>query len=511
MKKILTIILTVCLLTPNFVGASPVTWDKIPGILQPLRSSWTDAVRVPYITATSTTATSTFAANVQVTSGCFSVTTNCLVPPPDGSRTVLMGDSITLANGTNALGWSLGQSSQTVGYRLGGYFSMLNNLTGAPFRVIRNSGVSGDDTFDMLARFETDVLDYNPTTVSIMAGTNDILFYGATTTIANLTNMYNQVQNAGAFLIVWTMPPRDSMAASGRLNRSIVNQFIRDFARENAGVLLMDTEKLVSNYTALTGAAAFGGWKAGLAGDGVHPSTVTGVYQMAAQGTSTINKLFKPLELIKSSSDTYDGAGSPAAGTFEEGQNLLTATQSFNLDRGGSALNSGGSGIYSGTPPTGMVAFCFSCTGLGITFSTTTDQYSMTDVLNIGLNATSSSLQRFKLLVAIEPLMTIGKYYEFSGVAEIVSGAERISNLQAAIEANGGTQNKVQDIDSKGSVDVDGTPFPAPMKLTFRTPRYLYNGEASVQAFIDFRIESTGTAQVNISQWAIREYSTYQD
>jgi hypothetical protein len=44
---------------PSLIFATPVTWDKTGSVLQPLKSSWSDEVRVPYITATSSIA-STF-------------------------------------------------------------------------------------------------------------------------------------------------------------------------------------------------------------------------------------------------------------------------------------------------------------------------------------------------------------------------------------------------------------------------------------------------------------------
>lgn len=44
---------------PLSASATPVSWDKTTNLLQPLQSSYSDEVRIPYLTATSSTATST--------------------------------------------------------------------------------------------------------------------------------------------------------------------------------------------------------------------------------------------------------------------------------------------------------------------------------------------------------------------------------------------------------------------------------------------------------------------
>ena len=49
--------------------------------------------------------------------------------------------------------------------------NLLANETGLP---IINSGISGDTTAGMLARFKPMVLDHQPSHVIIMGGTNDI-------------------------------------------------------------------------------------------------------------------------------------------------------------------------------------------------------------------------------------------------------------------------------------------------------------------------------------------------
>lgn len=64
MKRTLATIAAILLL-PFTASAAPTTWDYSSGILQPLQSMWSANVKVPYITATSTSA-STFVGSVGI-------------------------------------------------------------------------------------------------------------------------------------------------------------------------------------------------------------------------------------------------------------------------------------------------------------------------------------------------------------------------------------------------------------------------------------------------------------
>lgn len=74
MKKYI-IALAALLITTTVAQAAPVSWDFTSNILRPLQSMWNSEVRVPWITATSTTATST----LPLLSGTkFNATTVCV-------------------------------------------------------------------------------------------------------------------------------------------------------------------------------------------------------------------------------------------------------------------------------------------------------------------------------------------------------------------------------------------------------------------------------------------------
>ncbi|MBQ9785342.1 MAG: SGNH/GDSL hydrolase family protein [Clostridia bacterium] len=90
----------------------------------------------------------------------------------NGDRIVFAGDSVTDMGSANPVGEGL---FDNVGH---GYVRMVENLLAAcyPERCIRvtNSGISGNTTRDLLARFERDVVSLNPDWVSICIGINDV-------------------------------------------------------------------------------------------------------------------------------------------------------------------------------------------------------------------------------------------------------------------------------------------------------------------------------------------------
>jgi lysophospholipase L1-like esterase len=74
--------------------------------------------------------------------------------------------------------------------------------------LLHNSGVPGDTTAMMLARFDRDVLAYHPQVLFIMGGTND-LGHGipVSTTIANLRAIVSKAKKAGIGVFMLRVPP----------------------------------------------------------------------------------------------------------------------------------------------------------------------------------------------------------------------------------------------------------------------------------------------------------------
>jgi lysophospholipase L1-like esterase len=130
---------------------------------------------------------------------------------------------------------------------------------------VRNAGVPGNTTAQMLARLNHDVLAYNPDVVTLMGGTNDrAQGVPLRTAMAHLRTIITRLENAGARVVLMTIPPNTGSVAAW-------NAAIRSLA-DSEGVPCADIYSVLAN--------AHGGWLPGLTTDGVHP-TAAGYARMA--------------------------------------------------------------------------------------------------------------------------------------------------------------------------------------------------------------------------------------
>ena len=120
-----------------------------------------------------------------------------------------MGDSLTLA---------------------GVYESELIKLLGQGWVTVEK-GKSGDSTPGMLARFQTDVINYGDASyVIIWGGTNDIRWLTQEDTQTSLQGMYTLAHNAGIKVIAVTIPPQNSESALNKLKIMAINAWIQNTA-----------------------------------------------------------------------------------------------------------------------------------------------------------------------------------------------------------------------------------------------------------------------------------------
>lgn len=99
-----------------------------------------------------------------------------------------------------------------------------------------NAGASGEDSWQMDARFKADVLDRKPRTVVILAGTNDIRDRDSADP-EHLFAMVKAARDAGMRVIVGTVPPMDiNMGGYPYVEKQLVivlNDKIRNGALEH--------------------------------------------------------------------------------------------------------------------------------------------------------------------------------------------------------------------------------------------------------------------------------------
>jgi acyl-CoA thioesterase-1 len=90
-----------------------------------------------------------------------------------------------------------------------------------------NVGVTGEDTGQMLARFQTDVIAYSPGVVVILGGTNDFARFGHAT-IDNIKAMAKLATAAGIRVILCAVPPASLNGPN--LNTSKIEIFDQELA-----------------------------------------------------------------------------------------------------------------------------------------------------------------------------------------------------------------------------------------------------------------------------------------
>ncbi|HSQ99771.1 MAG TPA: GDSL-type esterase/lipase family protein [Sphingomicrobium sp.] len=169
-------------------------------------------------------------------------------------RIVFMGDSITE-------GWL---------EKRPGFFK--------PGRIDR--GISGQTTSQMLLRMMSDVVDLHPRAVHIMGGTNDIAGNTGPMTAQmsedNIRAMTDIAQRHGIKALIASVPPAAEFpwapAIETRKSIADLNRRLRRVAHET-GATWIDYHPALDDGT--------GAMRAGLAGDGVHP-TEAGYDAMAA-------------------------------------------------------------------------------------------------------------------------------------------------------------------------------------------------------------------------------------
>jgi len=112
-----------------------------------------------------------------------------------------------------------------------------------PAKRYDDKGVPGNTTAQMLARFQSDVIAYNPKAVIILGGTNSLGYVSNEQVEGELQGMYSAAQQAGIKVIACTITPRrpTSSDSRGDLTPQIVtvNEWIRNYSAAN-GIVVAD-------------------------------------------------------------------------------------------------------------------------------------------------------------------------------------------------------------------------------------------------------------------------------
>lgn len=169
-----------------------------------------------------------------------------------GNRVVYLGDSITAASWQN--------STLTQGSSFPLYAQM---LSGGRALTVRNAGVSGERSDQMLARFDTDVTPYAPNAVMLTAGRNDI---AQAVTLAvfrtNVETIMAKIRAIGAVPVIGLIPPTNTGAQHPDTIK--FNTWLKYYAATN-GIIVVDFYSLLVD-------PVNGNYLSAYNGDGLHPN-----------------------------------------------------------------------------------------------------------------------------------------------------------------------------------------------------------------------------------------------
>lgn len=201
----------------------------------------------------------------------FTISMNAAVPgqeisyasPHKGPRAVFIGDSITwqwarasrtddksaIVIPTNPLPSFMTASGDKLITRFHPEFFSKNDYI--------NKGISGENTTQMMSRYQLDVMDLDPHCVVIMAGTNDLAQgYTKDAILKNLSDMAEQAAEAGMKVILCSVTPcNDTYSRLSNPNTK--------------GAHIIELNKMIQAYVASKGFTYCDYWSALVASDGL--------------------------------------------------------------------------------------------------------------------------------------------------------------------------------------------------------------------------------------------------
>lgn len=191
-------------------------------------------------------------------------------------RIVFAGDSVTDMGSTNPVGEGLFDN-------LGqGYVRMVDNMLAACYPHIKvrvtNSGISGNTSRDLLARFDRDVVDLNPDWVSICIGINDVWRQFDTPAIPDGQVMPEEYEeNMEAMILkvkgkvkgIFILSPYIMEPNSADMMRKRMDEYVAICRKlsEKHGCVFVDFQKLYEDYCSIRH-SCFIAW------DRIHPNEV---------------------------------------------------------------------------------------------------------------------------------------------------------------------------------------------------------------------------------------------
>lgn len=177
---------------------------------------------------------------------------------PHARKIVLFGDSRTEQNSVSPL------TSQRM-TRLSdfGYANWAHYFTNANFDIVYNAGISGNTTAQLLSRFNTDILPYEPDELWGEAGINDVQAgTSEATTIANLASIFDLCDANGIYVRWSTISPlytgQAHFTAANVAKITNINRWLREQAIARKNITIVDSWSALIDRSSTTGSASSG-------------------------------------------------------------------------------------------------------------------------------------------------------------------------------------------------------------------------------------------------------------
>lgn len=168
-----------------------------------------------------------------------------------GNLSVFLGDSVTA-----------GSDMAASEYRSVSWPTFASIISGQRIQYVRNVGIAGNTTAQMLARFDTDVTPYAPDAVFLLCGTNDVASRSLALWSQDVQAIVAKIRAIGAVPILGTLPP-----ISTSTSKQAINQY-NGWLRRYTGLQRIT---LLDFYTLLADPVT-SNYKAAYLNDGVHPN-----------------------------------------------------------------------------------------------------------------------------------------------------------------------------------------------------------------------------------------------
>lgn len=235
---------------------------------------------------------------------------------------VLFGDSLTAQNGggPNVEATGVGDINGR------GYWSWASAMLGQRVTFVRNAGVGGNTTTQMIARMSADVLAYHSDWVIVCGGANDIATGGATAVAVqtNLTTIVEALIASGRRVLVLTVPPSVNYTTTAQKQAwAAVNAWVRDLPLTYPRVAVADITPAVTDPAGAAPAT-------NMSIDGIHWS-IAGACRVGRVVADVLATLVPPrppvYRTLTDGKTAYGGVGFAGPGT---GWAAVATTASFN-------------------------------------------------------------------------------------------------------------------------------------------------------------------------------------